>query len=346
LIKVNVNASKNYDILIGRDLLKDTGELISPFMKTKTAVIVTDDRVASLYIEKVVASLNKSGIEAISFIFPNGEKSKNGETYLKLLNFMADNHICRKDIIIALGGGVVGDMTGFAAATYLRGVPFIQIPTTLLACVDSSVGGKTAIDLDRGKNLAGAFYQPSLVICDCDTLKTLDDENYKSGMAEVIKYAIIKDSDFYSYLLSKEQDIEYIISVCTRLKSIIVNEDEFDTGLRQILNFGHTFGHAIEADSNFSLIHGFAVAIGMCLMAETAKNSGICSEETAEKIVAIIKKYGLPTEYDISKKKIATLMLSDKKVMGKTINMIVPKEIGECEILPVETEKLLDFLGE
>lgn len=344
MIKVKVDASKSYDILIGRGLLSKAGELISPFMKTKTAVLVTDDKVAALYLDPFLQSLKKEGINAKTFIFPNGEKSKNSDTYIKLLNFMAEEKICRRDTLLALGGGVVGDMAGFAAATYLRGIPFVQIPTTLLSAVDSSVGGKTAIDLSRGKNLVGAFYQPSLVICDSATLDTLDEKNYKSGMAEVIKYAIIRDSELYSYLMEGECDIEKIIERCTTIKSEIVNADEFDTGIRQILNFGHTFGHAIEADSKFSLIHGYAVAIGMCMMANSAKKIDICSCDTADKIIEIIKKYGLPTNYDISAEKMAELMLSDKKVMGKSLNMIVPKEIGNCEILPVPTEDIISFI--
>ncbi len=344
MIKVKVDASKSYEILIGRGLLAKAGELISPFMKTKTAVLVTDDKVASIYLDTVLSSLKKEGISAKTFIFPNGEKSKNSDTYIKILNFMAEHKICRKDTLIALGGGVVGDMAGFAAATYLRGIPFVQIPTTLLSAVDSSVGGKTAIDLSVGKNLVGAFYQPSLVICDSATLDTLDEENYKSGMAEVIKYAIIRDRELYSYLMEGECDIEKIIERCTTIKSEIVNADEFDTGIRQILNFGHTFGHAIEAHSNFSLIHGYAVAIGMCMMAHSAQKMDICSCDTAEKIIEIIKKYGLPTDYTITTEKIAELMLSDKKVMGESLNMIVPKEIGKCEILPISTENIISFI--
>ncbi len=344
MIKVKVEASKKYDIVIGRGLLENAGEYIAPFAKNKMAVLISDDKVFALYGEKVKASLKDAGINCVTFTFPNGEQSKNSDTYIQILNFMAENKICRKDILIALGGGVVGDMAGFAAATFLRGIPFIQIPTTLLAAVDSSVGGKTAIDLSVGKNLVGAFYQPSLVLCDCDTLNTLDEENYKSGMAEVIKYAFIKDKNLYDYLVSGNCDIEKIISICTKIKSEIVNADEFDTGIRQILNFGHTFGHAIETYSNFKLIHGYAVAIGMCMMAKSAEKLEICSKETAQKIIALIEKYGLPTSYDISDETVASLMLSDKKVMGSSINMIVPKEIGQCEILPVPTENILNFI--
>ena len=344
LIKVKVDASKNYDIIIGRGLLANSGEYIKAFAKNNVAVIISDDKVFALFGKTVKQSLEKAGIRCFSFVFENGEKSKNAETYIKILNFLAENKICRKDLLVALGGGVVGDMAGFVAATYLRGIPFIQLPTTLLAAVDSSVGGKTAIDLSCGKNLVGAFYQPELVLCDCDTLETLDDENFKSGMAEVIKYAVIKDKKLYDYLLSDSPDIEEIISTCVKIKSEIVNRDEFDTGVRQILNFGHTFGHAIEADSDFEVIHGFAVAIGMCAAAKVAYKNGICSEETKEKILGIIKEYNLPDTYDITPEKMAELMLSDKKVMGSSINMIMPKEIGECEILPVSTENILNFI--
>ena len=340
--KVFVNASRKYDILIGRNLLKDTGSIIEPLLKTDTVIIVCDDKVSSLYLDTVKASLKDKICH--TFVFKNGEASKNFDTYEKLVNFMAEKKICRKDTLIALGGGVCGDMAGFAAATFLRGISFIQIPTTLLAQVDSSVGGKVAIDLPSGKNLVGAFYQPSLVICDCDTLNTLDAENYKSGMAEVIKYALIKDKEFYSYLLKDEIDMEYIIEKCTSIKSEVVNVDEFDTGERQLLNFGHTFGHAVEINSNFALSHGSSVAVGMCMAAQTAAKRGLCTNETAEKITEIIKMYNLPITYDISCETLLNLMLSDKKVMGKTINMILPREIGNCEIHPVETENLLSFI--
>ena len=342
--KVRVNASKSYDILIGRDLLSNMGELILPFLKTDTVVLISDDKVFSLYGEKVINSLKHKGVFCQVFVFENGEKSKNSDTYIRILNFMAEKKICRNDLIIALGGGVVGDMAGFVAATYLRGISFVQIPTTLLAAVDSSVGGKTGIDLDLGKNLVGAFYQPSLVLCDCDTLKTLDEKNFKSGMAEVIKYAFIKDKELYDYLCSEKLDLEHIIKVCTTIKSEIVNADEFDTGIRQILNFGHTFGHAIEIDSNFTITHGYAVAVGMCFMTECAKKQGFISDIEADKMINLVKKTGLPVFYDISAKRLEELILSDKKVMGKTINMIVPEQIGKCKIYPVLVEDIHKFI--
>lgn len=344
MIKVEVKASKRYDILIEGGLIDKVGKLSSPFMKTKTAVIVTDSNVAPLYLERVKKSLENEGVNVKTFIFPAGEKSKNGNTYLSLLNFMAGEQICRNDMLFALGGGVVGDMTGFAAATFLRGIPYIQIPTTILAAVDSSVGGKTAIDLDKGKNLAGAFYQPSLVICDTDTLKTLDSENYKSGMSEVIKYAIIRDKELFAYLENGECDMAKIIEICTTIKSQIVERDEFDKGERQLLNFGHTIGHAIECAANFEIIHGKAVAIGMAKMAHLAERNGLCTKMCKEKIISLIEKYKLPKSYDIDRENLISLMLSDKKVMGGEINLIVPREIGNCEIYPVLREKLASFL--
>lgn len=344
MIKVEVKASKKYDILIDGGLLDRIGKLSAPFMKTKKCVVVTDSNVAPLYLEMVKKSLENEGVNVKTFVFPAGEKSKNGNTYLSLLNFMAEEQLCRNDMLFALGGGVVGDMSGFAAATFLRGIPYIQIPTTILAAVDSSVGGKTAIDLDKGKNLAGAFYQPSLVVCDTDTLKTIDDENYKGSMAEVIKYAIIRDRELFSYLEKGNCDMAKIIETCVSIKSQIVENDEFDKGERQLLNFGHTIGHAVECDANFEIIHGKAVAIGMAKMALCAEKNKLCTKECAEKIISLIEKYNLPTDYDIDKEKLISLMLSDKKVMGEKINLIVPREIGNCEIYPVSRENLSSFL--
>lgn len=342
--KVSVAASKNYDILIGNRLLERSGNIIKEKMLTDKAFIVTDDIVASLYLDKLQNSLEAVGINTAIFVFPNGEHSKNAETYIKLLNKLAECKIHRTDTIIALGGGVVGDLTGFAAATYLRGVPFIQIPTTLLSAVDSSVGGKTAIDLDAGKNLAGAFYQPELVLCDTDTLVTLDETNLKCGMAEVVKYAFLCDKSFYESLLSKRLTYAEIIKRCVEIKSDVVAQDEFDTSARKMLNLGHTLGHAIEALSKYEIPHGLAVSMGMMEIAKISYNNGLCDELTVQKTEELLNVYELPTSSPYSLSEMSDKMTSDKKVEGKKIDLIIPREIGKCEIHHIPLTELKSFI--
>lgn len=345
--KIHVNASKSYDILIENGLLSSgkAAEEIKAVIKSDKVFIVSDDKVAALYLDMLSQKLEAAGIKTASFVFPNGEHSKCANTYIRLLNELAKEKINRKDTVIALGGGVVGDLAGFAAATFLRGISFVQIPTTLLACVDSSVGGKTAIDLDEGKNLAGAFYQPSLVLCDPDLLKTLDETNYKSGMAEVIKYAILGDCTFYDKLLKKSISNEEIIARCVEMKRDIVQQDEFDFGTRGLLNFGHTFGHAIEACSNFEVPHGIAVAQGMGIMARIAYKNGLCDKDTVLKTEEILKVYGLSYTTDYSLSDMEEKILSDKKVAAQNITLIVPRKIGKCELYPLPLNELSAFFS-
>ena len=342
--KVKVSASKEYEVLIGQGLLKNCGELIKPHLKTDKVFIVTDDKVSSLYLDTLKNALKQSDISSAEFIFPNGEQSKSADTYIKLLNVLAENKINRADTLIALGGGVVGDLTGFAAATFLRGIGFIQIPTTLLSAVDSSVGGKTAIDLDAGKNLAGAFYQPSVVICDTDTLSTLDETNYKCGMAEVIKYGILCDKEFFDKLLSRDISNEDIITKCVQIKSDVVKDDEFDTGRRKLLNLGHTIGHAIESLSKYQTPHGLAVAIGMNYISKIAYNNGLCDERTVTETEEILKAYGLPLTCDYTLDEIISKLTSDKKVEGEKIDLIIPEHTGKCVIYPLPLSKLEAFI--
>ncbi len=337
---VTVCASKKYDIKIGSGLLTSVGDEAVKLGKAKTVAIISDSNVFPLYGGIVENSLNNADFSVVSFVFPAGEESKNGNTYLELLNFLAINGLTRSDLIVALGGGVTGDLAGFAAATYLRGIRFIQIPTTLLAAVDSSVGGKTAIDLPAGKNLAGAFCQPSLVLCDIDTLNTLPEDIFRDGCAEVIKYGILYDPDLFAQL---EQDglhfnREKIIAQCVRWKRDVVMEDEFDTGLRMKLNLGHTIGHGIEARSNFSLSHGKSVAIGMAIVAKASN----CPDTT--RIRRILEQFGLPTTTDYPVDDIYRYTLSDKKRSGGEIHLILPRRIGLCDIVPTPIDQLKSFI--
>ena len=248
---VHISASRGYDVLIGHGLLPSLGERAAKVCKGRTACIVSDDTVAALYEKTARTSLEQAGFTVFTYVFPHGEQSKCGETFLKLLSFLAANHLTRSDLLVALGGGVTGDLTGFTAACYLRGIACIQVPTSLLAMVDSSVGGKTAIDLPEGKNLCGAFYQPNLVLCDIDTLNTLPDDIFRDGCAEVIKYGVLGSEALFSHLHG-ELDLMAVVTQCVDMKRAIVEDDEFDTGTRQLLNLGHTLGHAIEAGANFT----------------------------------------------------------------------------------------------
>lgn len=342
--RVKVEASLTYEVLIERGLLKDVGKLIKTVSTGETAVIVSDTTVFPLYNEILKSSLEKEGYKVISYIFPAGEESKNTDTLVSLWEFLAKNHITRSDTLIALGGGVTGDLTGFAAATFLRGIKYVGIPTTLLSMVDSSVGGKTAVDLKSGKNLAGAFYQPSLVICDPDTLKTLSPSVFSDGMAEVIKYGMINLPDFLSEL-SADMDICDIIEICVKAKRDIVNLDEKDTGLRQLLNFGHTPAHSIELLSEFTISHGSAVAIGMVIMTKASIKAGLCTEETLSVLTSLLKKYSLPTELVFSSEEIAAPAQSDKKRSGSTITLVIPEEAGKCTLKKMPVSALETFFS-
>ena len=337
---VTVNASKTYEIHIGSNLLSTIGAEVSKLGNIQKVCIVSDSNVYPIYGTAVSDSLHQSGFSLISYIFPSGEENKNATTYLDLVNFLAENQLTRSDLIVALGGGVVGDLTGFAAATYLRGIRYIQVPTTLLACVDSSVGGKTAIDLPAGKNLLGAFWQPSLVICDTDTLASLPLDIFRDGCAEVIKYGILYDENLFAHLEKTGLDFhrENVIHRCIQLKRDVVMVDEFDTGARMKLNLGHTIGHGVEAGSNFTLSHGKAVAIGMAIVSRASR----CAD--TQRIVDLLEQFGLPTTIDFPAEDIYTYTLSDKKRTGNTINLILPEAIGSCAIVPTPVDTLKSFI--
>ena len=265
---IHVTASRDYDVLVQPGLLDDAGAQIAQVLGTgRTAAIVSGETVAGLYAGRLAASLTRAGFRAVTFTYPGGEHCKTLATYAALLDFLAAHRLSRSDLIVALGGGVTGDLAGFAAATYQRGIPFVQVPTTLLAAVDSSVGGKTAVNLTSGKNQVGCFYQPSLVLCDPDTLRTLPPEEYRNGCAEVIKYAVLRSEPFFSELraVPVSAQVEHVIATCVGMKRDLVAADEFDRGSRQLLNLGHSFGHAVEKCSDYAVPHGCGVAIGMAI---------------------------------------------------------------------------------
>ncbi len=343
---VTVNASITYQIDIGENLIPQIGKYLPSIAKGKQVMILSDSNVWPIYGEIAKYSLQENGYSVCHYIIPAGEASKSGNNYLNILNFLAENGLTRADSIIALGGGVVGDLAGFVSATYLRGITFVQVPTSLLAMVDSSVGGKTAIDLPAGKNLAGAFYQPSLVLCDLKALETLPEEVFIDGCAEVIKYGILFDKVLFNHLEQKglKFDREYVITRCVELKRDIVNRDERDLGERQLLNLGHTLGHSIEANSKYNVSHGKAVAIGTNLIAACSVSANICNNETFYKIRNVLRKFDLPVMTEYSVELLAEVALRDKKRASNTLSLILPKNIGECMIYPYPIEDLETFI--
>lgn len=345
--KIVVKASRDYEILIENGILRQAGPLIRKVAKGNRAVIVTDDVVEPLYLEPVKMSMEEAGFSVDVFTMENGEKSKDITHYAALLEFLAERTITRSDMLVALGGGVVGDLTGFAAATYLRGVDFVQIPTTLLAAVDSSVGGKTAIDLKAGKNLAGCFYQPSLVLCDCETLRTLPPEVFADGMAEVIKYGAIADKELWEDLKQPVwPQIDEIVSRCVTIKKEIVQKDEYDLGVRQYLNFGHTIGHSIEKNSQYEIGHGRAVAMGMVLAVKISEDQGECDRGCLEEMTQMLERYHLPVWTDYTPEQLCKPMKSDKKRNGDTISFIMLRRIGECFAKKMKIQELENAVEE
>lgn len=339
MTEIVVNASRKYTVTIGSGLLANLEQIISC---SHRFCIVCDSNVWAFYGERLIKHLCENRISAEHFVFPAGESSKNAENYLALLNFLSANEFTRADGIIALGGGVVGDLAGFAAATYLRGIPYIQVPTSLLAMVDSSVGGKTGIDLPAGKNLCGALYQPHAVLCDTDVLDTLPEDIFRDGCAEIIKYAVLFDPELFSILERDGLDFnrELVIARCIAHKRNCVEQDEFDQGQRMLLNLGHTIGHAIEKCSNYNLSHGKAVAIGIAMICRAFK----CPD--ADRIISLLEQFGLPTKTDLPAKALMEATLSDKKRSGNTVKLIVPKSIGHCDILAINIDEMITLIEE
>lgn len=339
-----MEASKKYNVLIENNLIDKAGELaLSCGLKGK-ACVVTDTNVAPIYLARVKKSLSDSGFEVCEYIFESGEKSKNAQNFIEILNFLAKNHFTRTDSVFALGGGVAGDLAGFSAASYMRGINFVQIPTSLLAMVDSSVGGKTAIDLEAGKNLAGAFYQPEFVLIDPMVLSTLPKEFLNDAMAEIIKYAMITKNKLPKLLV--EENITEIIAECVRIKSEIVHKDEFEGGVRRLLNFGHTAAHAIEALSEFKITHGNAVAMGMRIITKAWENHGLCEKGTLSYLEKELEKNSLMNKCEFKAEALCAVCANDKKLEGSTLNLVVPLEIGRCEVQKIKLEELTDILKE
>ncbi len=344
---ITVKASKTYEVLVGAGLLSKIGTLAAEVVRGKTVAVVSDSNVFPLYGESVCRSLQNEGFRVETFVFPAGEESKNLSTYGELLHFLCEKQLTREDTLLALGGGVVGDLTGFAAATYLRGVGLLAVPTSLLAMVDSSVGGKTAVDLDIGKNQVGCFYQPLRVICDPETLGTLPREQMACGSAEVIKYGLMANAPFFEALGERpmKEWMEDVIATCVGMKRDVVEEDEFEQGLRALLNLGHTVGHAVETCSGYSILHGQAVAIGMAVITRAAAAKGLCKKSVAERLEEILEKYELPTRTQFSANELIAVIHNDKKRKQNAVQFILPREIGVCEMRKIALSELADWLS-
>ena len=333
--RVRIATSHAYDVLIGPGLLARAGEEIARVVKPCKAAIVTDDTVRILYGETVVRSLRQAGFETEIWAFPHGEKHKNMDTLTQALEWLGSIEMSRSDLVVALGGGVPGDLAGFAAAVYDRGIRFIQIPTTLLAAVDSSVGGKTAVDLRAGKNMAGAFHQPELVLCDTDVIRALPAQLKRDGLAEMLKYGVLTDPELFASLHTSawEKNMDRVIARCVTIKRDYVLGDETDGGKRQFLNLGHTFGHAVEKCSDFTLTHGQGVGVGMVMAARAA---GL--DPTAIETACLA--CGLPIRVPYPAAALSAAALHDKKRRGGNITLVLPEAIGKCILKTIPIEEL------
>ena len=379
MIRISVSASKNYDVIMEKGALSRIAKLMaeagcgpgisgnaaqstdsSPTQSAKDSsnhcrrlCIVTDKTVDALYGGSSGAlrqSLQSAGFRVHKYVFDGGEKNKNMSTVTAILNFLADSGFSRSDILLALGGGIVGDVTGFCASIYMRGIDYIQVPTTLLATVDSSVGGKTGVNLNAGKNLAGAFWQPSLVVFDPDVLNTLPDEMILDGIAEAVKAGFIADKAIIDAAEScsslKDHDfLTKLAAMAVEVKKNVVEEDERESGKRQLLNFGHTVAHAIEKCSDYEVSHGHAVATGMVIAAAAADELGWSKERCAGKITAILQNFGFPLACPYDVDDLTAAALHDKKVRSDTITLVIPDVPGRCTLRNIPTDQLKDFIS-
>ena len=333
--RVRIETDRPYDVLIGPGLLSRAGEEIAKAVKPCRAAVITDDTVRILYGEQVTDSLRSAGFETDIWAFPHGEKHKSMETLAQALEWLGSIGLSRSDVVVALGGGVPGDLAGFAAAVFNRGTRFVQIPTTLLAAVDSSVGGKTAVDLAVGKNLAGAFHQPEIVLCDTDVIRALPAPLKRDGLAEMLKYGVLTDPALFSALHTSawEQHMDQVIARCVAIKRDYVTGDERDEGKRQFLNLGHTFGHAVELCSGYTLTHGQGVGAGMVMAARAADMDPALIEDAC-------LACGLPIRVPYTAAELAAAALRDKKRRGGKITLVLPEKIGQCYLKTVDVAEL------
>ena len=354
-VAVNLG-ERTYRIVIGRGLLSDIGTILQKLRRKDKVGIITDKNLARRYLKPVTRSIAGAGFQTAAVVLPPGERTKSLRTISHILDELVRRKFERDSTLVALGGGVIGDLTGFAAAIYLRGIPFIQVPTSLVAQVDSSVGGKTGVDHPLGKNLIGAFHQPQSVLADIDTLRTLPPREWMAGLAEVIKYGVIADETFFDFLahnieriLQHDDDaVSRVIARSCEIKAQVVAEDEREADRRRVLNFGHTIGHALEAVNGYrGLIHGEAVAIGMVHEADIARYVGLCGMDVVDRVRNLVEAAGLPCELPrISFASLWNAMQSDKKVTHGTVYCVLPKRIGEVVIAPLHREDCAGWFAE
>ena len=343
ILKVKTDSGE-YEVLIRKGASSDIGKKLKQIARGNKTAIITDDVVMPLYSDSIIGELSGCGFETCVYVLPHGEASKNGREYLKILEFLAESGLDRRDTVVALGGGVVGDIAGFAAATYLRGIDCVQIPTTLLSMTDSSVGGKTAIDLKAGKNLAGAFKQPKFVAIDTDFLETLPEAEIKNGLGELIKYAVIEGGEILTMLEDGfGKNVQKIVEAAVDIKRRVVEADEKESGLRRILNFGHTPAHAAEKLSGFTLPHGVAVAAGVNLMLRASVRKADCPARDAQRIEKLCVKYGLPVAFEYTAKRLAEASAGDKKTEGEYINLVLADKIGSVFSIKVPKTELEEY---
>ena len=352
---VRIGVTQPYDVLIGRGLLKEADKHLYPFVADKKVLIMTDDTIMKHgYLNQISEKL-KTTVGAIHTIsFQPGEEQKSMENVTRLVGHLADLNFSRHDVIIALGGGVIGDLAGFVASIYLRGIDFIQIPTTLLAAIDSSVGGKTAVDLPQGKNLVGAFYHPRLVLCDVDSFQTLEPHIFEDGCSELIKYGMIMNPRLLSELMDRttplqatDEELVEIVKECVEMKRKVVLEDEYDHGLRQLLNYGHTLGHAFEQCSQYQISHGRAVALGMSVFLQMADKVNQLDDHYREQFDALLHQYHLLAEkYDYTAEELSKAMINDKKRRNSTITIVLPIAFGKCDLFQYPIDEFLSWFNE
>lgn len=343
-MKTTVTTSTGeYPVITGHGILKDFADLTQICREGTKAAVVTDDNVAPLWLDRLLSVLPDG---TLRYVIPHGEKSKNWALAGELLEKLAADGFCRDDTLVALGGGVVGDITGFVASVYMRGVPYVQVPTTLLAAIDSSVGGKTAVDLKAGKNLAGRIYPPKAVVCDLDTLATLPRSEWKCGLGEAVKYALLAGGEIFDIMErgAGAENLERLIDLCVDYKRRIVEADENEGGLRRLLNLGHTVGHAIEAESALGFPHGVCVAMGIKVIARASVSAGYLPKDEYLRISALLQKYGFP-ECPYPLRSVIMHAAHDKKISGGKINAVVIRGIGRCETVPMTLDELKEFVS-
>ena len=340
---ITIRTEPAYEALVGPGLLAEAGERTGALVKGRRVMIAADEHVAPLYLEQVRESYERAGFRTASFVFPAGEDAKSLDTVERLLEAADGAEMGRRDVFAALGGGVTGDLTGLAAALYQRGADFIQLPTTLLAMVDASVGGKTAVNLKSGKNLCGVFHQPRLVLCDTESLGTLERPVFAEGMAEVIKHGALSGGGLLDRIRAGEA-AETLIADNIRFKSEIVSRDEKENGLRQLLNFGHTFGHALEKLNGYRIYHGEGVSTGMLIAARTAERRGMCSEGVYAELRELLAEQGLPVTTPFTAAQVAEAAMNDKKRRGDTVTLVLPEARGRCRLTPVKITELGELI--